>query len=931
MENTTIVTSSRSPLSSLPLPPWSSQPDLNELQQDETNEGNDHDDDDDGEDDGELEYPHPLPPYPPLINIQTTNNSNNTHHNITMDESETTPLRPSRRRSMLQLRNARHHHHHHHHQNHRRPSGAERSTGENSMGSGGSSRSTANATAGNNSSTNRKNLNYLSKFLHMFSSSSFSESSSSRISKGDYNTISSSQQPPSSSSSLHQQQQQQQTSKNSFSLPNNSNSAVRPLNSTINHTTPNSNTEQLNHNSHGNSSITTNTTTTTTTTKKKKKIRKKRRFLRKKEPSLTTARRKTSSVLTLGTIELSLLDDEEIYEDEDFYNGEYNEYASYHPVSTTGDFGGSDSRAATAAGYTLSLSKEEMDDHASFASRDDLGDMYSSHYIYFSSAKTTTTDSAAANINMDGIKLENDKHRVQVGGERQEDSLSSLDSASLTIPDIHSKKSGISDNDHTTSGATMGGIDEEGEEEAEEEEEEASVHKKKMEEEGGDNEAADHDVTSNLTIVPCHEVACNSKDTPTSKITATNKSTSTSKDNPTTPLTEVTTEETESIQVTTKSDESLHQKENVQNTKPARTNLTINTSSTSLADNKPASTSKPIAVHHIQDQIMSLHKAGSMFYSRGYHEDAWNVQNQAYELICYLSSLDQTQGVYNNHTNLTMNQAKLKYDIARSRLALLKRKSRTADAAAVTTPTNSSMDDSSHLDTNTSSEETETQQGSLQDLDSISIFTTQEESPSCQRAYQDMINARHTYWIKSIVYYEQELSNCFRDNRNNDLESFLESQHEVIVGSASRGGEEGGDSNDDDDGTKSLASEHLLSLPIQPSKPTDQTCHILYILHTLGRLYDENLSQYREALKYYKCALKVESDALSYLQELNQRRQQQQEDQLLQSPSQGSVLQRRNKEIRQWKLRVRNTKQKIGSIYYLNGRFDLALTSSFGL
>jgi len=214
----------------------------------------------------------------------------------------------------------------------------------------------------------------------------------------------------------------------------------------------------------------------------------------------------------LGTIELSLLDDEEIYEDEDFYNGEYyNEYASYHPplsssldgtschyenyhavpssvgsgggvaagADDSGGVGGSVSRVA---GHpSLRLSKEEMNDHGSFASSDDLGEMYSSHYIFYSCANETTatkrtksTESAHVG-NENGIEVENlnDKQRVVVG-EGQEDSLSSLgDSASLTIPDINSKKSGIVENDHgTTSGATMGDIDEEGEEEEEEAEDE---------------------------------------------------------------------------------------------------------------------------------------------------------------------------------------------------------------------------------------------------------------------------------------------------------------------------------------------------------------------------------------------------------------------------------------------------------------------------
>merc|ERR1712038_1200342 len=199
-----------------------------------------------------------------------------------MDESETTPLRPSRRRSMLQLRNSRHRHSHY-----RRPSDAERSTGENSMGSVGSShRTTTNATAGNNSSsssTNKRNHNYLSKFFNILSSS-FSESSSSRTTGkgGDYNSISSCQQPSSQEASI----------KGSYSLPNISTNThpTDPLNSTTNstnHANSNPNPDQLHCNNTNNNNNTNNSTNNTiatnnnnnnnnnTTKKKPKKFRKK--------------------------------------------------------------------------------------------------------------------------------------------------------------------------------------------------------------------------------------------------------------------------------------------------------------------------------------------------------------------------------------------------------------------------------------------------------------------------------------------------------------------------------------------------------------------------------------------------------------------------------------------------------------------------------
>lgn len=80
----------------------------------------------------------------------------------------------------------------------------------------------------------------------------------------------------------------------------------------------------------------------------------------------------------------------------------------------------------------------------------------------------------------------------------------------------------------------------------------------------------------------------------------------------------------------------------------------------------------------------------------------------------------------------------------------------------------------------------------------------------------------------------------------------------------------------------------------------------LYILHTLGKLYDKDLHRYEEALKYYNQALQIEEPILQILRETGEEQ-----------------------EISEWTLRVRKTRRKIGSIHYTSGRFDLALFSSF--
>jgi tetratricopeptide (TPR) repeat protein len=97
----------------------------------------------------------------------------------------------------------------------------------------------------------------------------------------------------------------------------------------------------------------------------------------------------------------------------------------------------------------------------------------------------------------------------------------------------------------------------------------------------------------------------------------------------------------------------------------------------------------------------------------------------------------------------------------------------------------------------------------------------------------------------------------------------------------------------------------------EDSSDLNQVYTKLYILHNLGKLCDQDLHRYEDALQYYRRALRIEESVLRTYKDTDN------------GPDD---LDRDN--MREFTLRVRNTRKKIGSIHYTSGRFDLALLSS---
>lgn len=107
-----------------------------------------------------------------------------------------------------------------------------------------------------------------------------------------------------------------------------------------------------------------------------------------------------------------------------------------------------------------------------------------------------------------------------------------------------------------------------------------------------------------------------------------------------------------------------------------------------------------------------------------------------------------------------------------------------------------------------------------------------------------------------------------------------------------------------------------------------QVMERLNILHTLGKLCEKDLHRYEDALVYYQRALNIEEQMRN-----SWRKQMTNNAETSQGSGTHAMDDGRNVqtevELKEWTVRVRHTRKKIGSIHYTLGSFDLALFSSF--
>jgi len=88
----------------------------------------------------------------------------------------------------------------------------------------------------------------------------------------------------------------------------------------------------------------------------------------------------------------------------------------------------------------------------------------------------------------------------------------------------------------------------------------------------------------------------------------------------------------------------------------------------------------------------------------------------------------------------------------------------------------------------------------------------------------------------------------------------------------------------------------------------DKVGYTLYLLHTLAKIHNKKLARYSHALDYYNKALELEIEVLAFLEA---RYEGGNED--------------RMREIQIWNMNIRATREKIGMIHYITGRFSLAM------
>lgn len=107
----------------------------------------------------------------------------------------------------------------------------------------------------------------------------------------------------------------------------------------------------------------------------------------------------------------------------------------------------------------------------------------------------------------------------------------------------------------------------------------------------------------------------------------------------------------------------------------------------------------------------------------------------------------------------------------------------------------------------------------------------------------------------------------------------------------------------------------------------------LHILHTLGKLCNEGLHRYEDALSYYQRALDIEDQMMQLwkrgcLNSITSVGSSKSINSTSMMNNVASSSSDNDAEMREWAARIRHSRMKIGSIHYTRGRFDLALYSS---
>lgn len=299
------------------------------------------------------------------------------------------------------------------------------------------------------------------------------------------------------------------------------------------------------------------------------------------------------------------------------------------------------------------------------------------------------------------------------------------------------------------------------------------------------------------------------------------------------------------------------------------------------------------------ERIFTLFRCGKEYYASGAYEDALQVQKEALQLIYHIAKEKDYQK--NSGTDYTINfdknllqrqAAMVKYEIAKIKFVIYK-ENQYHESAAEVSPSSSSSPN--------------------YDADARLSFL-----------FDKMQHAKCLVSIQDFVYYRDQLA--IMDQENFGCNPSPKSTKKSAIHNTADSADSAASANNNANITKQNQQQtnNNCKLSTQTNEQSIQSfdtkkiAQKIEILNALGKLCHKDLHQYEDALRYHCEALELECAIVAFL--IGHKN-----DENATCTSALDVAE----EIQEWKMKIQQTKKKMGAIYYLSGRFDMALLSSF--
>ena len=289
------------------------------------------------------------------------------------------------------------------------------------------------------------------------------------------------------------------------------------------------------------------------------------------------------------------------------------------------------------------------------------------------------------------------------------------------------------------------------------------------------------------------------------------------------------------------------------------------------------------------EQVFTLFQSGKEYYASGAYEDALQMQNEALQLIHHIAKEKDyqkdggTSETMNTDKHLLQRQAAMvKFEIAKIKFVVYKENQYHQSAAEVSSSLNPNYDADARL----------------------------------SHLFDKMQHAKCLVSLQDFVYYRDQLA--IMDRQGYGYSPALDTMKGSTTDNPTAS------TNKHANTTKQQQTNNNCTLTTtqQNNQPMlfdiEKITHKIEILNALGKLCHKDLHQYEDALRYHCEALELECAIVAFLTSNKSD----------ENATSSSAIDNAE-EIQEWKMKIQQTKKKMGAIYYLNGRFDMALLSSF--